>query len=297
LKKLEGTFCAAVTPFKDDEDVDIKSFRANLEFYIRNGIHGIVVGGSTGEFAALSLEEHKRIIQAAVRQVDGRVPVIAGTGQCSTRLTILLSKFAQSAGVDSVLVVPPFYSKPSDEEILRHFKLISSEVDIPIMVYNNPFTSKVDIKPEVISELAKLKGVSYIKESSGDAARVWKIRDKTGDRITVFCGADNLALESFALGAKGWVCVAANVLPRQCAELYEMAVQQHDLAGAVQLYEKLLPLANLLEDSGKFSALMKSGLEMTGHVGGKPRNPMSEPTKVQLKNLRSILRSFQMINW
>ena len=296
MKPLEGTFCVAVTPFKDNEDLDIESFKANLEFYIKNGIHGIVVGGSTGEFAALSMEEHQRIIEVAVNQVDGRVPVIAGTGQCSTRQTLHLSKVAQAAGVNAVLVVPPFYSKPDEDEILDHFSRLASELDVPIMVYNNPFTSKVDIKPETVAELSKLRGVTYIKESSGDVARIWKIRDKTGGKMTVFCGADNLALESFAMGAKGWICVAANILPRQCANLYEMVARHRNLSGAVQLYEKILPLANLLEDSGKFSALMKSGLDLIGQVGGRPRNPLSPPTNDQLNTLKSILRSFELIN-
>jgi 4-hydroxy-tetrahydrodipicolinate synthase len=281
-----------VTPFSKNEDLDIEALKSNIDFYVKNEVHGLVVGGSTGEFATLSPDEHKQIINAAVDQVKGRVPLLAGTAYCSTRNTIAMSKYAEDAGVEGLLIVPPFYSKPKDNEIYEHYSAIGSAVNIPIMVYNNPFTSKVDMKPELIEKLSHIKNVTHVKESSCDISRIWKLRELTKDRLTIFCGADNLALESFVMGAKGWICVAANILPRECAELFDLAVVERDYEQARKLYTKLLPLSNLLEDTGMFSALSKAGLDILGQVGGRPRMPTQPPGPKELDELKAILKSF-----
>lgn len=291
MKKIEGTYCAMVTPFKGNEDINIEGLKSNIDFYIENGIHGLVVGGSTGEFATLQPREHKRIIKIAVDQVNGRVPLLAGTAHCSTRYTIEMSKYAEDTGVDGLLILPPFYSLPGEREIYEHYSAISKAVSIPIMLYNNPFTSKVDMKPELVQKLSELPNVTHIKESSGDATRIWKIRRLTQDRLMIFCGADNLALESFMMGAKGWISVAANILPKECAELYNFAVQR-DLDKATVLYDKLLPLCNLLEDTGMFAGLSKAGLDLLGKNGGRPRRPMTPPERNEIEQLKTILKMF-----
>lgn len=291
MKKIEGTYCVMVTPFKGNEDINIEGLKSNIDFYIENGIHGLVVGGSTGEFATLQPREHKRIIKIAVDQVNGRVPLLAGTAHCSTRYTIEMSKYAEDTGVDGLLILPPFYSLPGEREIYEHYSAISKAVSIPIMLYNNPFTSKVDMKPELVQKLSELPNVTYIKESSGDATRIWKIRRLTQDRLMIFCGADNLALESFMMGAKGWISVAANILPKECAELYNLAVQR-DIDKATALYDKLLPLCNLLEDTGMFAGLSKAGLDLLGKNGGRPRRPMTPPERNEIEQLKTILKMF-----
>jgi 4-hydroxy-tetrahydrodipicolinate synthase len=280
------------TPFKSNEDLDLEGLKSNIEFYIKNGIHGLVVGGSTGEFATLNPDEHKQIIKVSAEQVKGRVPLLAGTAYCSTRSTIAMSKYAEDCGVDGLLIVPPFYSKPRDNEIYEHYSAIGNAVNIPIMLYNNPFTSKVDMKPELVEKISHVKNITHIKESSSDMSRIWKILQLTKGKLTVFCGADNLALESFVMGAKGWICVAANVLPRECAQLYELAVVKRDYEEAERLYSKLLSLSNLLEDTGLFSALSKAGLDLLGHTGGKPRMPMQPPGPTELSELKTILSNF-----
>jgi len=292
MKKIEGTFCVMATPFKDNEDIELEGFKSNIEYYIQNGIHGLVVGGSTGEFATLSPEEHKQIIKIAVDQVKGRVPLLAGTAHCSTRYTIEMSRYAEDAGVDGLLIVPPFYSLPKENEIYAHYSAISKAVSIPIMIYNNPFTSKIDMKPELVERLSKLPNITHIKESSSDVTRIWKIRELTKDKLTVFCGADNLAFESFVMGAKGWICVAANVLPKECADLYNLTVVQSDIEKSRNLYNKLLALCNLLEDTGMFAGLSKAGLDLLGKCGGKPRKPMIPPGETEIERLRLILKSF-----
>ena len=284
-----------VTPFKSNEDLDLDGLKSNIDFYVENGVHGLVVGGSTGEFATLTPEEHRKIISAAVDQVNGRVPLLAGTAYCATRNTIEMSKYADDAGVDGLLIVPPYYSKPNEDEIYDHYASIARSVNIPIMLYNNPFTSKVDMKPELIEKLSKLPNVTHVKESSSDVTRIWKIRKMTSDKMTVFCGADNLALESFVMGAKGWICVIANILPKECANLYELAVLQRDTERASKLYSELLPLCNLFEDTGMFSGLSKAGLDLLGKTGGKPRKPMRSPSLSENDQLKLILKNFKKL--
>jgi 4-hydroxy-tetrahydrodipicolinate synthase len=279
-----------VTPFDSRENVNLDAYRSNIDYYIKNGIQGLVTAGSTGEFDTFSEAEHKKVIETAVKHVNGRVPLLAGTGQCSTRRTIEISRFAQSAGADGPLIIPPFYSKPNDDEILRHYSEISDSVSIPIMVYNNPFTSKVDMKPELIAKLGKIKHVNYVKESSGDQSRIWRILNASHNKLTVFAGADNLALESFMMGAKGWICVSANVFPRECVEVYNL-VREGKVESARKLYSKLLPFCNLLEETGMFAALSKAGLDLLGMKGGKTRSPKRSPSRQELEALRSIIKS------
>lgn len=284
-----------VTPFKKNEDIDIDACKSNVDYYIENRIHGIVVAGSTGEFASLSPDEHRRMISLVTDQVNGRVPIVAGTSCCSTRNTIEMSKYAEDVGVDAVLVVPPFYTPLADEEAYTHYAMLSRELNIPIMLYNNPFTSKFDMKPELVQRLSKLSNITHIKESSGDISRIWRIRQLTNESITVFCGADNLALESFAMGAKGWVSVAANILPEECAELFELVSLKNDFEKAKILYNKLLPLCNLLESTGKFVGLSKTGLGLLGLGNGMPRKPLSPPSRKDTAKLTAILRTFQKL--
>jgi 4-hydroxy-tetrahydrodipicolinate synthase len=262
MKKFEGTFVVAVTPFTSNEELDLDALKENVDYYVENGVHGVVVAGSTGEFAVLSLEEHKKIIEVVVDRVNGRVPVIAGTGACATRRVIELTKYAKDVGADGAMIIPPFYTKPKENELYEHYKSIAEAVDLPIMLYNNPWTSKVDMQPSFIAKLAEIDNVSYVKESSSDATRIWRIINLTKGKMTVFCGADNLALESFLMGAKGWVCVAANMFPRHTSRLYELACKENKIEEARKLYMELLPLLNFLEETGKFCQLSKCGLEI-----------------------------------
>ena len=198
--KFEGTFVVSVTPMTKDEELDLESFKDNLDYYIENGVHGITINGSTGEFAAQSLEELKSVMDVAVEAVNRRVPLISGTAACSTRRVIELTMHAEDAGVDGALIVPPYYSKIDETEIYEHFRAIDEAVNIPIMVYNNPWTSKIDIPPEGLARLAELDNIQYVKESSGDITRIPRILDLTDGKMAVFCGSDNLALESFFMG-------------------------------------------------------------------------------------------------
>jgi 4-hydroxy-tetrahydrodipicolinate synthase len=247
--------------------------------------------------AALSLEELKSVMDAAVEAVNGRVPLISGTAACSTRRVIELTKYAEEAGVDGALIIPPFYSKIDMEEVYNHFKVINDSVNIPIMVYNNPGTCKIDIPPEGLARLAELDNIKYVKESSGDITRIPRILDLTDGKMTVFCGADNLALESFFMGAKGFICVGANIFPKQMSKLYEYANWEKDYDKAKALYSVVLPLGNFLEGTGKFTHGAKYGIEYFGRKAGpsrKPFLPLSEEHKRQLEDIIRSIDSVQL---
>lgn len=295
LKKFEGTFVVAVTPFTSNEELDLEALKENVDYYIENGVHGVVVAGSTGEFAVLSLEEHKKIMEVVADRVNGRVPVIAGTGACATRRVIELTKYAKDVGADGAMIIPPFYTKPKENELYEHYKSIAEAVDLPIMLYNNPWTSKVDMQPSFIAKLAEINNISYVKESSSDATRIWRIINLTKGKMTVFCGADNLALESFLMGAKGWVCVAANMFPRHTSRLYELACKENKIEEARKLYMELLPLLNFLEETGKFCQLSKCGLEILGRKAGPPRKPLLPVTEEEKQELKQIMKKIQTI--
>jgi len=163
MGKLSGTFTVMVTPFTQDEQLDEKGFRKNIDWYIDEGIHGVICAASTGEFANLSKEEHRRVIDITVDQVNGKVPVIAGTAANSTREAIEMTRYAKDAGADVVIIVAPFYGLPAQEELYQHYRVISDEVDIPIMIYNNPWYTGVDMMPSLVERLSAIDNISYIK--------------------------------------------------------------------------------------------------------------------------------------
>ena len=295
MKKFEGTFVVSVTPMTKDEELDLPAFKDNLDYFIESGVHGIAVNGSTGEMATQSLEELKSVMDAAVAAVNGRVPLISGTAACSTRRVIELTKYAEDAGVDGALIIPPYYSKIDMKEVYHHFRVINDAVNIPIMIYNNPGTCKIDIPPEGLARLAELDNVKYVKESSGDITRIPRILDLTDGKMTVFCGSDNLALESFFMGAKGFICVGANIFPKHMSKLYEYANWEKDYDKAKALYSAVLHLGNFLEGTGKFTQGAKYGLEYFGRKAGPSRKPFLPLSDEHKRQLEEIIRSIESV--
>lgn len=289
-KKFHGVFAVLVTPFTEDDKIDEKTLRKHLRFLIDEGkVHGILPTGSTGEFTALSDDERMQVADIVTGEVNGAVPVVVGTAAVATRDTIRFSQYAEKAGADGVMVVPSYYCHPDEREMYGHYKALAESISIPIMLYNNPGTSGVDMQPDLIARLAEFDNISYVKESSGDMTRVAAIQRLCGDKMTVFCGCDNLALEMFLMGAGGWVVAPANMIPKQCVELFELAAVKKDFAKAKELYFKLLPLFNLLEGTGQYVQLTKAGLDILGRPYGKPRPPLLPPTDDLIKELKKIL--------
>jgi 4-hydroxy-tetrahydrodipicolinate synthase len=290
LAKWFGVYAVVCTPFTENDEVDEGTLRRHLRFLLDAGVHGVIPTGSTSEFAALSEAERKRVADITMDEVRGRVPVVVGTAAVSTRDTIMYSQYAENVGADGVMIVPPYYCHPTERELYQHYRAVAESIHLPIMLYNNPWTSGIDMQPALVAHLAEIENVAYVKESSGDMRRVSEITRLCGDRLTVFCGADNLALERFAVGVQGWVAAPANAIPRQCVQLYELAAVKKDLGKARELYLKMLPYFTALE-SGQFVQYVKASLEILGKPIGAPRKPLLRPAEEDYRKLEGLLRA------
>ncbi len=273
MVRLQGTFVVIVTPFNDDDGVDFDGLSRNLEWYLENGVHGIIALGSTGEFASLTEGERQAVGQHVMRHVGQRVPVVLGTAAETTRKSIEYTQFAADIGASGVLIIPPWYFNPSQDEMIHHFQTIADNTTTPIMIYNNPGTSGVDLSLESVSTLAKHQFIQYIKESTGDIRRIRDIKRACGDSVVTFCGADDLALESFQVGAEGWVSVIANIFPKLASQLFEAAVVEKDVVTAASIYNRLLPMCEELEYSGKLVQVAKYFLARQGFCRDTVREP------------------------
>ena len=289
-KKYKGVYAVACTAFDTRGDFDEVAMSRHIRFLVDDcGVQGIIPTGSTGEFAFLNEQERLRIIDVTLEEVNKKVPVHIGTAACSTRETIKYAQLAQQAGANGVMVVPPYYGHLDQEELFDHFSTLAHNLDIPIIVYNNPGTSGSDILAPTVARLSQFKNIAAIKESTGLMQRVAEITRLCGDQIEVLCGCDTLVLEMFLMGVEGWVAAPANVIGKQCVELYKLAVEQKDFEKARELYFKLLPLTDLFESTGKYVQLAKAGLEMIGRSIGEPRKPLLPPDPELRQTLKRIL--------
>ncbi len=288
MKKLRGVYAVMLTPFKEDESVDEETLRSLINWLVGKGVHGIICTGSTGEFASLSDEERRSVVDITVQESHGRVPVLVGSAANSTRHTILYSQYAESVGADGLMIVHPYYCRPNEEELYEHYRAVARSVHIPIMIYNNPATSGVDMQPELLARLAEIDNISYVKEASGDIRRIGQIRRLCGDRISIFVGCDNTMLESWLMGAEGWVSGVANILPQQSVELFELA-DRGEIDRARELYYRMLPLGDMLDLEGSFVQYLKAGSEILGRPLGKPRRPMLPPREEDLRRLKKAI--------
>ena len=289
-KKYQGVFAVLCTPFDDREAVDEAALRRHIRWLIDGGkVHGIIPCGSTGEFAFLTEQERRQVVQVTLDEVRHALPVIAGAAACSTRETIEYAQAYQKMGVDGVMVVPPYYGHVSQDEIYYHYAALAQNVDLPVVVYNNPGASGSDILPPTLERLAQFDNIAAIKESSGQMQRVVDILQRCGDRLEILCGCDTLPLEMFAMGVRGWVAAPANVIPKECVALYELAVVKNDLKAAWDLYCKIRPLFELFETSGQYVQLAKAGLALMGRSLGLPRKPLLPPSDELLGRLKVLL--------
>jgi 4-hydroxy-tetrahydrodipicolinate synthase len=241
-------------------------------------------------------EERKQVIKTVIDQANGRVPVLAGTGCVSTKETIALSKFAEDSGADGLLVVAPFYNILSEREIYEHYKAVTNSVDIPITVYNNPAITKLDMKPKLLAELGDGGCITSVKESSGYLQRVSEIIRLSRGKVSVYSGSDDTYLDSFKLGAVGWVSATANIVPAQAAKIFELAVRQRNYGEADVLSEKIQPIGELVESGGRFAQYVMYGVELTfGKQVGDPRMPLLPLTQQEKMNMRSLIEEDMLV--
>src|SRR5574341_2224261 len=215
-----GSIVALVTPFKDGK-VDWESLEGLVDFHIKNGTHGIVPCGTTGESATLSHQEHDEVIRAVIKSVNRRVPVIAGTGSNSTDEAVRLTRAAEKAGADGALLISPYYNRPTQEGIYQHYKKVASEVGIPLIVYNIPGRTGSKIEPETLARLSGIENIAGVKEATGSVDQAIDVMRLCGDRLAVYSGEDSLTFSLMALGGKGVISTVANVAPREMSHLTE----------------------------------------------------------------------------
>ena len=291
MTHFHGTYTVMVTPFARDGSVNVPALRAFVDWQINEGIHGLIPLGSTGEFLSLSDEEKELVAATVIDQAAGRVPVLIGTGAEDTREVVRLSKRAERLGADGVMIIPPFYSTPTDDEIVHHYRTISDAIGIPIMVYNNPAVANVDLRPPLVARLAEIDNCRYIKESTLEVTRVRDIIRLCGDRMQVFGGI--LGFESFVEGAVGWTAVAANVVPGPLARLYELAVSQKSIDEARALSLRYLPLVEFVGGQA-YVAGTKALLAHMGFDAGSPRLPRLPLPAVQDAAARKLVARFEL---
>jgi 4-hydroxy-tetrahydrodipicolinate synthase len=269
--KFRGSFTALVTPFKNGA-VDEKAFRALVDWQIAEGTNGLVPVGTTGESPTLSHEEHHKVVEWCIDQARGRVPVVAGAGSNSTKEAVDLAQHAEKAGADAVLVVTPYYNKPTQDGLYQHFKAINDAIGIPIFIYNIPVRSVIDMSVDTMKRLYELKNIVGVKDATGDVGRVSKQRHALGPDFIQLSGEDMTALACIAAGAHGCISVTANVAPALCAELMEHALKD-EFAHALRLQDRLTLLHGaIFVEPGVCGA--KYALSLLGRIHNEMRLPL-----------------------
>ncbi|MEV0670565.1 dihydrodipicolinate synthase family protein [Mycobacterium sp. NPDC050441] len=271
--EIHGILAYPVTPFTADQRIDTGKLAALVDRLVTDGAHGIVPLGSTGESAYLTEAEFDAVIDTTIGVVDRRVPVIIGASDLTTANTIRRAQYAEQAGADAVMVLPISYWKLSEREIAQHYAAIGAAIGIPIMVYNNPATSGIDMRPELLVQMFKdIDNVTMVKESTGDLSRMTRIAELSDGQLPFYNGNNPLALKAFNAGAKGWCTAAPNLRPQPCLDLYD-AIRAGDRARAESLYEDLRPLLEFIV-AGGLPTTIKGGLELLGQGVGVPRLPL-----------------------
>jgi len=289
---FHGAITAIITPFRNGR-LDAPALKKLVEFQIRNGISGIVPCGTTGESATLSFEEHERVIDVVLKAAAGRVPVIAGTGSNNTKEAVLLTRYAKKAGADAALLITPYYNKPTQKGLIAHFQAVAEASDIPILLYNVPGRTGVNMTAETVARLAEVPNIVGVKEASGNLAQICDIVHSTPGTFCVLSGDDGLYFPLLALGAKGVISVASNVVPKEMAELYEaFAIGQ--VARAREIHFRLWPLLQTLFIETN-PVPVKTALAMMGKVQEEFRLPLCGMSDANRKVLAKVLSGLGLL--
>ena len=289
---FKGALSAIVTPFRDGS-IDDRALRDLIEWQVQSGIQGIVPCGSTGESATLSHAEHEQVIKIAIEQVKGRASVIAGTGSNSTAEAIRLTTFAREAGADGALLISPYYNKPTQEGIFKHYKMIAQSVDLPLLVYNIPGRTGSNIMPETMARLCEVKNIAGIKEASGSMDQISDIVRLCGDRLTVLSGDDSLTLPLLALGAQGVISVITNIMPREMRDLVSAALDGN-FARAREIHYQLLPLMRALFIETN-PIPIKHALSLAKKCSAEVRMPLTPMSPPAADKLRTVMKDLKLL--
>jgi 4-hydroxy-tetrahydrodipicolinate synthase len=289
-KAPKGIYVPLVTPFNDDETIDFPSYKKVIDFVIDGGVHGILVGGTTGEYHVMSAEERKSLIKAGCEYAAGRVPVMAGVGCFTAKDTIELANYAATCGAEYGLVLPPYYHHTSDEGVVAFYKEIAAASDLGIVIYNYPGATAVDMPPEMILELSRDENIVCVKESAdfGHLCRVVALT-RGAENFTVFTGEEHFILPTFAVGGQGAFGILLNLLPKEIVQIYDL-MMKGDVKAASELNSKMTGIYDLMEAEGSpYPGPVKAGLDMIGIKGGKVRKPLTQPSADLKADMRAQL--------
>ncbi|KAJ5133511.1 hypothetical protein N7448_001462 [Penicillium atrosanguineum] len=290
MADLGGIMVALITPFTDDKTkIDESRLQAHIEHLIKAGVHGLVPGGSTGEFTTMSTAERKQLTELCVKFAAGRIPVVAGTGSTSSAEAVELSVHAAQVGAAAVMVVPPFYDPVNLEQLHEIMSEIHTESKLPIMFYNIPSATGLTLSPTEIAGLSKV-GVKYLKDTSGNAPALTELIFGLSDQITAFNGWDTLTFYGLAAGAPGGVWGAANIIPELAVELWDAVSVKGDLKRGRELWAQAWPVCKFLE-SHNYAAAVKTGVELTGQATGGLRKPFALLNPELTAELKQLLEN------
>ncbi|HLT58378.1 MAG TPA: 4-hydroxy-tetrahydrodipicolinate synthase [Limnochordales bacterium] len=292
--KLGNVLTAMVTPFKDDGTLDVEQAARLAAHLVEIGNDGVVVGGTTGESPTLTDEEKLELFRAVVDAIGGRATVIAGTGTYSTQHSIHLTKEAEKVGVDGIMAVVPYYNKPPQEGLYRHFRAIAESTSLPVMLYNVPSRTSCNLLPETVARLAEIRNIVAIKEASGNMDQVSEIRRLTPPEFQILSGDDSLTLPMLALGASGVVSVAGHLVGRRIRAMIE-AFQKGDTKTATAIHLELLPVFKAMFITTN-PIPVKTAVNMTGFPVGPLRPPLADPTEEQRQALQRVLEQSGLLN-
>ncbi len=291
----KGVLVALTTPFDDKGNVDEAKLKKHADALVRTGaVGGLVPCGGSGEAVLLSEAEWELTVRAVVEATDGRVPVIAGCSDATTRNTARRMQFAEKTGADGAMVAPPWYVHPDERELLEHFRVLAGESGLKVVLYNTPHSTGVDVKPELVARIAEFGQITHKKTTSGDMTRLAAVERLCGGKVKFLVGCDPLAMEQFLMGATGWITPCGNFIPGLLQELYDLCVSVKDTAKAKQLYFKLLPMFSLFE-SGLYIQLTKYAMKALGNDYGLPRRPLLEPEDPMKRRMDAVLTSLGLL--
>lgn len=290
---FDGIYTPVITPHDEQGNINDRAFCEQIDYLIESGIHGIIVGGSTGEYYAQSIEERKHLAQLAGQEINRRVRLIIGTGAIRLEDSLEMAKIAGEIEADAILIGSPPYAVPTEKENAMNALAIDHIADLPAMLYNYPGRMCVSMGEEFLDRVGRSRNIQAIKESSGDINRLHLLA-RDYPHIQLSCGMDDQALEYFAWGAKSWVCGGSNFLPEQHIALYQSCVVEGDFAKGRRIMSSMMPLMRVLEQGGKFIQTIKYGVELNGLVAGPPRaplRPLNKGEKRQLEQVVTVLKT------
>lgn len=289
---FEGIYTPVITPFKEDYTIDYDAYAAHVQYLLESGVHGLMIGGTTGEYYVESHEERVELLKIARQICGNKAQIIFGTGSINPDASLKLAEDAAKFEADVILVATPPYSLPTQRELALHALAVDRAADLPIMLYNYPDRMGVNMEEEFLDRVGRSNNFCAIKESSGDINRLHLLA-RDYPHIQVACGMDDQALEFFAWGAKSWVCAGSNFLPKEHIALYNACVVENDFRKGRRIMSAMMPLMRVLEQGGKFIQSVKYGVTLDGRIGGEVRKPLRGLNKDEKQAMAQVVKTLK----